>query len=320
MFYTNITRIKDFFILGFPGLSPEYYGPVSALLFMLYLIIAVGNLFILVVVKCEISLHKPTYLIFCHLALTDLAFGTVTLPKIISKYWFNDSIISFYGCFVQMYFVHSLGAIHSFLLMVMALDRFIAVCAPLRYTVLFTNTTVSVLCGISWIMPMSWMVGIVLDAFTLPFCDSNIIVQCYCDHISLTVLGCGNVQAVWALAFGLAMFSLLLPLGFVIFSYFVIIVVVTRISSSEGRIRTMSTCTPQLLITFLYYMPRCFMYMANIVGFTFSLPVRVVVIMVYSLLPAAVNPIIYCFKTKDIKENLRKKFFIEVNKIHKAAE
>lgn len=310
MFDTNVTRIKHFFILGFPGLSSEYYGPVSALLFIIFLAIAVGNIFILVFVKCERSLHKPTYLIFCHLALTDLVFGTVTLPKIISKYWFDDSFISFYGCFAQMYFVHFIGAAHSFILMVMALDRFIAICAPLRYTVLFTNNTVSVLCGISWFMPLSWMVGIVLDALTLPFCNSNIIVQCYCDHIAITMLGCENVQEVQVVAFGLAMFSLLVPLGFIIFSYFIIIVAVMRMSSSESRIKSLSTCTPQLLITFLYYMPRCFVYLANNVGFTFSGPVRIVVVMLYSLLPAAVNPIIYCFKTKDIKENLKKKVFI----------
>ncbi|XP_026152676.1 olfactory receptor 52E8-like [Mastacembelus armatus] len=310
MFYTNVTRIKDFFIIGFPGLSPEYYGPVSALLFVLFLAIAAGNIFILVFVKCERSLHKPTYLIFCHLALTDVAFGTVTLPKIISKYWFDDSFISFPGCFAQMYFVHFLGATHSFILMVMALDRFIAVCAPLHYAALFTNTTVTVLCGISWVMPISWMVGVVLDALTLPFCNSNIIVQCYCDHIAITSLGCERVQEVYAVAFGLAMFTLLVPLAFIIVSYFVIIVVVMRMSSSEGRFRTLSTCTPQLLITFLYYMPRCFMYLANYMGFTFSLSVRIVIVMLYSLLPAAVNPIIYCFKTKDIKENLRKKLFI----------
>lgn len=310
MVYTNVTRITDFFIAGFPGLPLEHYGLVSALLFVLFLAIAVGNIFILVFVKCERSLHKPTYLIFCHLALTDLMFGTVTLPKIISKYWFDDGIISFYSCFAQMYFVHFLGAAHSFILMVMALDRFIAVCAPLRYTAVFTNTTVSVLCGISWFMPISWMVGTVLDALTLPFCNSNIILQCYCDHIAITVLGCENVREVQVVAFGLAMFSLLVPLGFIIFSYFVIIVAVMRMSSSEGRIRTLSTCTPQLLITFLYYMPRCFVYLANNVGFTFSVPVRIVVVMLYSLLPAAVNPIIYCFKTKDIKESLKKKFLL----------
>ncbi|XP_034460037.1 olfactory receptor 52E8-like [Hippoglossus hippoglossus] len=307
MLYTNVTRIKDFFIIGFPGLSLDLYKPVSALLFVLYLAIVGGNIFILVFVKCERALHKPTYLIFCHLALTDLAFGTVTLPKIISKYWFDDGIISFYSCFAQMYFVHALGAAHSFILMVMALDRFIAVCAPLRYTTLLTNTKVSVLCGISWLMPVSWMVGVVFDALTLPFCNSNMITQCYCDHIAITILGCENVREVQLIAFGLAMFSLLVPLGFIVFTYFVIIVAVARISSSEGRVRTLSTCTPQLIITLLYYMPRCFVYLANNVGFTFSVPVRIVVVMLYSLLPAAVNPMIYCFKTKAIKENLKRK-------------
>ncbi|KAM7399064.1 hypothetical protein PAMP_018357 [Pampus punctatissimus] len=320
MFYTNVTRIKNFFILGFPGLSPVYYGPVSALLLLVFLAIAVGNIFILVFVKCERSLQKPTYLIFCHLALTDLAFGTVTLPKIISKYWFDDSIISFYGCFAQMFFVHFLGATHSFILMVMALDRFIAICAPLRYHTLFTNTTVSVLCGTSWFMSMSWMMGIVFDALTLPFCNSNIIVQCYCDHIGITALGCENVRGVQVVAFVGAMVCLLLPLSFIIFSYFVIIIAVMRMSSSEGRAKTLSTCTPQLLITSLYYIPRCFVYLANNVGFTFSVPVRIVVVMLYSLLPAALNPIIYCFKTKDIKENLKKKFYSrKINFITKTA-
>uniref|UniRef100_UPI0037E832DB olfactory receptor 52E8-like n=1 Tax=Semicossyphus pulcher TaxID=241346 RepID=UPI0037E832DB len=310
MFLTNISRINNFFILGFPGLPLEHYGLVSGLLFVLFIAIAVGNIFLLVFVKCERSLHKPTYLIFCHLALTDLAFGTVTLPKVISKYWFDGSVISFYGCFAQMYFVHFLGATHSFILMVMALDRFIAICDPLRYAALFTNRTATLLCGISWLMPISWMVGIVFDALRLPFCNSNIIVQCYCDHIAITALGCENVREVQVIAFVLAMFSLTVPLGFIVFSYFIIIVAILRMSSSEGRIKTLSTCTPQLLITFLYYMPRCFVYLANIVGFTFSVPLRIVVVMLYSLLPAAVNPIIYCFKTKDIKENLKKKLML----------
>lgn len=310
--YTNITKINHFFITGFPELLPEYHGPVSTLLFLLYLVIAVGNIFILVFVTCEKSLHKPSYLIFCHLSLTDLMFGTVTLPKILSKYWFNDSVISFYGCFAQMYFVHFLGAAHSFILMVMALDRFIAICAPLRYTSLFTNAAASVLCGVAWLLPASWMLFVVLDALSLPFCNSNIIAQCYCDQISIINLGCENVRQSTVLGFIGAMVSLLFPLSFIILSYFVIIVAVLRISSSEGRLRTLSTCTPQLLITGLYYLPRCFVYLANFVGFTFGESVRIAVILLYSLLPAAVNPVIYCFKTKDIKGNLKRKFLTNI--------
>ncbi|XP_037534208.1 olfactory receptor 52Z1-like [Nematolebias whitei] len=307
--YTNVTRIKDFFILGFPGLLPQYYGPVSALLFVLYLAIAAGNIFILVFVRSEPSLHKPTYDIFCHLALSDLLFGTLTLPKIISKYWFYDSIISFYSCFAQMFFVHFLGAAHSFILMVMALDRFIAICVPLRYMSLFTSNTVSVLCGISWCMPVSFMFAIVFDALKLPYCNSNIIVQCFCDHMSIISLGCVDIRNSILLGLVLGMISLLLPLGFIILSYCIIIVTVLRISSSDGRIRTLSTCTPQLIVTGIYYLPRCFVYFASFVGYTFSTSARIVIILLYSLIPPAVNPLIYCLKTKDIKEHLKLRLF-----------
>ncbi|KAJ0063505.1 hypothetical protein NL108_002770 [Boleophthalmus pectinirostris] len=306
--YNNGTRINHFFITGFPGLSAQYYAPVSLMLFIVFLGIAFGNIFILVLVKCERSLHKPTYLIFGHLALTDLAFGTVTLPKIISKYWFNDSLIPFHSCFVQMFFVHFLASAHSFILLVMALDRFLAISFPLRYPSAFTNNTASILCGLSWLLAMSFMIFIVLNALTLPYCNSNIIYQCYCDHYTITKLSCDPMQHVQTISTSGAMFFLLVPLTFIISSYFAIIVAIMRISTHEGRMRTFSTCTPQLLITLLYYTPRCFVYLTDYVGFGLSLPNRIVVVMLYSLIPAAVNPLIYCFKTKDIKECLSKRY------------
>ncbi|XP_076591271.1 olfactory receptor 52E8-like [Chaetodon auriga] len=308
MFYTNITTVKDFMIIGFPGLHPAYYGPVSALLFFTYLFILVGNIFILIFVGLERRLYKPTYLIFCHLAMNDLLFGTVTLPKMISRYWWDNKMISFGACFTQMYFVHSLGAIHSLLLLIMSLDRFIAVFFPFKYPVLITNNNISIACGLSWIGTFLRMMGIVYHALTLPYCNSNVIVQCYCDHISITNLACGeSVKLVQAVAVGFAMFSLLLPLSFVIFSYISIFAVVLRMGNTEGRYKTLSTCTPQLLISCLYYLPRCFVYLTHAVGFSFSLDIRILLILLYSLLPCAVNPIIYCFKTKDIKDILMKR-------------
>ncbi|XP_062275868.1 olfactory receptor 52E8-like [Scomber scombrus] len=309
MIRTNITTIKDFIITGFPGLHRTYYGPVSALLLCTYFVIFVGNTLILVFVGFERRLHKPTYLIFCHLAMNDLLFGTVTLPKIISRYWWDDKIASFGACFTQMYFVHSLGAINSLLLLIMALDRFIAICLPFKYPVIITNNAISIACGFSWIGTFVRMMAIVLHALTLPYCDSNLILQCYCDHFSITRLACGeNVKYVVNVAFGFAMFSLLLPLSFILFSYFSVFVVVLRIPNTEGRYKTLSTCTPQLLISCLYYLPRCFVYLSNVIGFTFSLDVRISLILLYSLLPCAVNPVIYCFKTKEIKDILMRRF------------
>uniref|UniRef100_A0A8C5FAD0 G-protein coupled receptors family 1 profile domain-containing protein n=1 Tax=Gadus morhua TaxID=8049 RepID=A0A8C5FAD0_GADMO len=307
MSHSNATRINNFYILGFPGLLAENEGPVSALLFLIYAFIVAGNILIITIVSLERSLHKPTYLIFCHLAFTDLVYGTVILPKIISKYWFDNGLISYYGCFTQMYFVHFLGATHSFILMVMALDRFVAICAPFHYPRFITNTTITALCAISWFVPIAWMVGVVCHALTLLYCGPNEIQLCYCDHITITRLACESARAVQIVAFILAMISLLLPLAFIFFSYVFIIVAVVKMSSSDGRTKALSTCTPQLFITCLYYMPRCFVYLANNVGFTFSDPVRIIVIMMYSVLPAAVNPVIYCFKTKEIKETLKKR-------------
>ncbi|KAM8902921.1 olfactory receptor 2AT4-like [Spinachia spinachia] len=304
----NVTVMKSFYLLGFPGLSPKYYKPVSALLFLFYLAIAVGNIFILTFVVYEKSLQKPTYLLLCHLALNDLTFGTLTLPKIISKYWFGGGFISFHGCFTQMFLVHYSGSVTSFMLLAMALDRFIAICIPLRYPVLVTNNSISVLCGFAWFIPVPLMLTIVLHTLTLPFCKSNVIAQCYCDHISITSQACGeNVQIVQVTALCIAMFCLLLPLAFILFSYIFICVVILKMSNATGRMRTVSTCTPQIFITCLFYLPRCFVYVSNTVGFSFSLDVRILVVLLYSLLPAAVNPIIYCFKTQYIKQHLIKK-------------
>ncbi|KAM9852866.1 olfactory receptor 52E8-like [Aulostomus maculatus] len=304
----NVTRMRSFFILGFPGLSSDYYGPVSALLFFIYLVVAIGNMFILAFVINEKSLQKPTYLVFCHLALNDLAFGTVTLPKIISKYWFGDGVISFHGCFTQMFFVHYLGSVHSFILLVMALDRFIAICVPLRYTSLITNNITFMLCGFAWFIPLPLMIAVVLHVLTLHFCKANLIAQCYCDHISLTSQACGEeVRIVAVTSLCVAMFCLLLPLAFILFSYISIIVVILKMSNTAGRKKTLSTCTPQIFITCLFYLPRCFVYVASTVGFSFSLDIRILLILVYSLLPATVNPVIYCFKTQDIKRTLIKR-------------
>nr|XP_054598435.1 olfactory receptor 2AT4-like [Nothobranchius furzeri] len=309
IFNANMTRVRSFIILGFPGLPPQYYGHVSAILFLVYLTIIVGNISILSIVFSEKSLQKPTYLVFCHLAFNDLTFGTVTLPKIISKYWFGDSIISFSGCFTQMFFVHYLGVATSFILLVMALDRFVAICLPLRYPVLITNNIISALCGVAWLIPLPLMLTTIFQALDLLYCKSNVIAQCYCDHISIMSQACGNdVKNAQVVGLCIAMFCLLLPLAFIIFSYASIIVVILKISTSAGRRRTLSTCTPQIFITGLFYLPRCFVYVASTVGFSFSLDTRIVLILLYSLLPAAVNPTIYCFKTQDIKQTLVKKF------------
>lgn len=305
----TVTTVKYFLITGFPGLTPEYYGPVSALLLFVFLAIVIGNAFILTVIVYERTLHKPTYLVFFHLAMTDILFGIVTLPKIIAVYWWGDMTSGFDACFVQMYFIHSLGAIHSLILMMMALDRFISILFPFQYPVVITNKSVSIACSLCWIATFIRMLGIVLHAASLPYCNQNAISQCYCDHLSVTKLGCGDeVKYVKTVALINALISLLVPLTVQIISYFSIIMAVLKTSQGDSRSKLLSTCAPQIFITCLYYIPRCFVYLAHHLGFGLSTYARAPVTMMYSLIPAAVNPLIYCLKTKDIKESLIQRF------------
>ncbi len=304
----NISFIKDFVIVGFPGLQPHYHGLISALFFFVYVFTLVGNaLFFILFVKTK-SLHKPVYYFIINLVVCDVLFSTTTLPKIISRYWFQDGTISFLGCFVQMFFVHYFGSVCSVILAVIAIDRYAAICYPLQYHSIMTNQNVLILFFGSWILGCIGPVALVIRAYPLPYCAENKIIHCYCDHVSITTLACTDrsLYGIPALIYAFAI--LLVPFAVIIFSYCSIFVAVMRIASTQGRIKTLSTCSPQLIIIALFFLPRCCIYLSNNIGIKFSTDLRSVIVMMYSLLPPMINPLIYCLRTDEVKKILRSQF------------
>ncbi|KAL4647774.1 olfactory receptor 52B2-like [Arapaima gigas] len=302
----NQTSVTEFFIVGFPGLHSQYYGLTGTIFFFVYFCTLLGNAIFLILFSTERNLHKPMYFIILNLVVSDVLFSTTTLPKIIARYWFQAGTISFTACFVQMFFIHFFGTLNSFTLLIMALDRYVAICYPLRYPTIITNSTVLVMSITSWVLSAVSPLMIVIRAYPLPYCASNTIIHCYCDHVSITTLACTDRTPYAFPAFVFAMVVLLVPLSFIIFSYCAIIAAVLRIASTQGRLKTLSTCSPQLIIIALYFVPRCFVYFAGNVGITFSTDLRIAIIVLYSLLPPMVNPLIYCFRTKEVKKSLIK--------------
>uniref|UniRef100_UPI003AAFD333 olfactory receptor 2AT4-like n=1 Tax=Centroberyx gerrardi TaxID=166262 RepID=UPI003AAFD333 len=304
----NQSFVTEFVLTGFPGLHPEYQGLASAVLFLVYLLILIGNVSIIVLFATDRGLHKPMYCIMLNLNACDIFFSTTTLPKIITKYWFKSGKISFTACFIQMYFVHYLGSVNSFVLFIMALDRYLAICHPLKYPILIKNSTIIILSITAWVVAKAAPLMLVIRAYPLPYCASNTINHCYCDHIGITKLACTDRAPYGIPAFIAAMIVLLVPLAFIVFSYSSIILAVLKIANLQGRLKTLSTCSAQLIIITLYYLPRCFVYLSSIVGLKFSPDIRIVIIMLYSLFPPMVNPLIYCLRAKDMRESLTKRF------------
>lgn len=112
--YANFTLIEEFYLLGFPRLTPAYYAAVGTLFLLIYLVLAWGNILTVVFVCYEKNLRKPTYLIFCNLAIVEFGFGTITMPKMIAKYLLNDETVTYLGCFVQMFFYPLFWGCHFF--------------------------------------------------------------------------------------------------------------------------------------------------------------------------------------------------------------
>uniref|UniRef100_A0A667XR66 Olfactory receptor 10A4-like n=1 Tax=Myripristis murdjan TaxID=586833 RepID=A0A667XR66_9TELE len=289
MWIRNYTRVSEFVIVGFPSLQPEYFHLVAWFFFFLYLTTVVGNFLLVVVFALERSLQKPMYIIMVSLALADIgkSMATVILPKIIARYWWNDGALGFHTCLFQVQMIHYFGALSSLISMFMALDRYLAVCFPLRWQ--FIEIHIHLLN----ILPH--------------LCHSNQIIHAFCDTMSVIPLVCGDPSRQIRDAFTSAMTVLFVPLSFIIFSYICIIITVLRMASRQVRAKTFSTCATQGCIISIYYIPRFIVFSTPYIPNLKMTPDKhIVTTLFYSLLPPLINPFIYCLRTKEIKQILKR--------------
>ncbi|KAI4893239.1 hypothetical protein NFI96_002972 [Prochilodus magdalenae] len=297
-----VTLVTEFIIVGFPGLRPEYYNLLAAFFLVIYLATVMGNSFLIVSFAIAPNLQKPMYITMLSLALSDIGFCTVVLPKIISRYWFNNGSISFHGCLAQRQFIHYFGTLNSLIMMTMAVDRYLAICLPLRYPVLMTNRTMGHLTWFSWVSAFIAPSINTLQSREMVFCGSNLIIHCYCDGMSINSLACGDITLQNHVMTAVSMVVLILPFSFIVFSYFSIAVSVIRTTNNHGSLKAFSTCGTQLCIISIYYVPRlCVYFSPYIPDFRMEINQRLVVTMFYGLLPPLVNPLIYYFRTKEIR-------------------
>ncbi|XP_029442140.1 olfactory receptor 52E4-like [Rhinatrema bivittatum] len=295
-----------FFILnGIPGLEAAHIW-ISIPFCTLYVSTVLANSIILFIIKTEASLHQPMYFLLSMLSGTDIILSTSVMPKMLSAFWFNSREIYFDACLIQMFFAHTSTGMESGVLMLMAVDRYVAVCNPLRYTSILTNPLLVKMALAVFLRSVLIITPIPFLVKRLPFCRNDVIAHTYCEHMSVAKLACADIKVNAIYGMSIVLFVVILDMLLIAFSYILILKAVIRLSSKEARVKALSTCTAHVCVIAVFYTPMLFTVMLQRIGQTVSPSIHITVANLYLIIPPTVNPIVYGVKTKQIRERIRK--------------
>ncbi|KAM9034533.1 olfactory receptor 2AT4-like [Sarcophilus harrisii] len=296
--------VTVFVLLGFPALQ-EAPLPLFFIFLALYTLIVLGNVVILVAVVGDPRLHKPMYFFLCNLSALDILFTTTTVPKMLAMFLFQHNAISFAGCFLQMYSFHTLTVMESFILVVMAYDRYEAICHPLHYPSRMTPQANASLAAGAWTMALIIPAPVIVETAQLEYTARALVEHCFCDHLAVVRAACqdaGSKQQTF-IGFCIAMTVSLVPLLLVLFSYGRILVSVVKIASQEGRTKAFSTCTSHLLVVGTYYSSIAVAYVSY--RMEMAIDLHVLSNVIFAILTPMLNPLIYTLRNKDVKEAIK---------------
>ncbi|XP_053122394.1 olfactory receptor 6-like [Hemicordylus capensis] len=296
-------RTQVFILIGFPG-SVGLQTSLFILFLIMYALTVMENMVIIQLVWWNVKLHKPMYLFLGNLSFLEIWYVSVTVPKMLVGFLTKEGKISFTGCMAQLYFFLALACTECVLLAVMAYDRYVAICNPLRYPAIMSRDFCVRLAAGSWLSGFSIAMGKVFFISRVSYCGPNIINHFFCDVSPLLNLACTDMSLAELMDFLLALLILLGPLGATIASYFCIISTVLRIPSVKGKQKAFSTCASHLLVVTIFYAASLFIY-ARPRALT-SFDSNKLVSVIYTVLTPLLNPVIYCLRNKEFKDALSK--------------
>ncbi|XP_048373357.1 olfactory receptor 6N1-like [Sphaerodactylus townsendi] len=299
MLSENQSSIHEFILMGFSN-PPEVQVFLLTLFLLTYIVTIYGNMMIITIVQLHQQLHTPMYLFLSHLALIEIGHMTNTIPKMLADFLKEKKIISIVGCFTQLYFNLFLGLTENFLLVLMAYDRYLAICKPLNYTTLMNARVCRYFTTGCWVGGLLAPLFPVIMLCRLPFCGPNRINHFFCDLAPVLILPCRNKSFIELIFFmcissmGLGCFSL------IVLSYVNIIVTILRMPSAKGRQKAFSTCSAHLIVVSIYYGSVLYMYVRPS-----EKDIRdtdKIVSVFYCVVTPFMNPFIYTLRNKQVHE------------------
>ncbi|XP_075404233.1 olfactory receptor 5AK3-like [Tenrec ecaudatus] len=298
----NYTEVTEFFLLGFGGQHKFRY-----VLFIVFLVIyvasMVGNIGMILLINTDSRLQTPMYFFLQHLAFVDICYTSAITPKMLQNFLVENKSISYVGCLIQLLVYVIFATTDCYLLAAMALDRYVAICNPLRYPIVMSRAVCIQL------VASSYVIGSINSSihtgftFSRSFCRSNIVNHFFCDVPPLLSLSCSSIHMNIMMLLVFVGFNLMFTVLAVIFSYIYIISAILKMSSTSGRKKAFSTCASHLTAVTIFYGTLSYMYLQppsknseeNMkVASTF-----------YGIVIPMLNPLIYSLRNKEVKEALK---------------
>lgn len=292
-----------FLLTGFLGLEMIHHW-ISIPFFVIYFSIILGNGTLLFIIWNDHSLHEPMYYFLAVLASTDLGMTLTTMPTVLGVLVLNQREIAHGACLIQSYFIHSLAIVESGVLLAMSYDRFVAICTPLHYNSILTNSRVMKMALGLLLRGFVSIVPPILPLFWFPYCRSHILSHAFCLHQDVMKLACADITFNQIYPVVLVALTFFLDALIIVFSYVLILKTVMGIASGEERAKALNTCVSHISCVLVFYI--------TVIGLTFihrfgkHAPhvVHITMSYVYFLFPPFMNPIIYSIKTKHIQRSI----------------
>uniref|UniRef100_A0A8D2D6X8 Olfactory receptor n=1 Tax=Sciurus vulgaris TaxID=55149 RepID=A0A8D2D6X8_SCIVU len=301
--WENQTVIVEFVLRGFSSIL--HLNISLFVMFLVFYILTIsGNILIVLLVLFNHPLHTPMYFFLVNLSFLEIWYTSNIVPKMLLIIISEQKTISVAGCLAQFYFFGSLAATECLLLAVMSYDRYLAICQPLRYTVLMTGPLCIRLAAGSWICCFLLTSVTMVLLCRLTFCGPNEIDHFFCDFTPLVHLSCMDTSLTETIAFATSSAVTLVPFLLITASYSCILASILRIPSGSGRRKAFSTCSSHIIVVTVFYGTLIATYLVP--STSSSQLLRKGFSLLYTILTPMSNPIIYSLRNRDIHEALKK--------------
>ncbi|XP_032212168.1 olfactory receptor 52A5-like [Mustela erminea] len=296
-------------LIGIPGLESVQFW-IGIPFCAMYITALFGNSLLLVIIRSERSLHEPMYLFLAMLGATDIALSTCILPKMLGIFWFHLPKIYFDACLFQMLLIYTFQCIESGILLAMALDRYVAICDPLRHATIFTHQLLTQIgVGVTLRAALFAAPCLILIKCRLKHYRTTVVSHSYCEHMAIVKLAAEDIRINKIYGLFVAFTILGFDMVFITLSYIQIFLTVFSLPQREARLKAFNTCIAHICVFLEFYLLGFFSFLTHRFGFHILPYIHILLSNLYLLAPPLLNPIVYEVKTKQIRDRVSKIFY-----------